>query len=117
MLSEEMTLTYRVVPITTSQTKSRIKGYRAAGDIELSEEEIGVIDKEGKRRAWVYWPGIARFLVVFFVTFFLLNVTEKKDSLPDWVYWPGIVKIVGIYLVAFILFTLLNWRASAQAAQ
>ena len=110
-------LIIRVVPITTSQTESRIRGYVAAGDIELSKEEVETIDKEGKRRAWVYWPGIARFLVVFSVTLFLLNMTEKEDSLPDWVYSSGIVRFVGIYVVAFLLFTLFNARASAQVAQ
>jgi diketogulonate reductase-like aldo/keto reductase len=40
----------RVVPITTSQTESRIRGYIAAGDIELTKEEIEIIDKEGKKR-------------------------------------------------------------------
>ena len=43
-------LIYRVVPITTSQTESRIRGYIAAGDIELTKDEIEAIDKEGKRR-------------------------------------------------------------------
>jgi diketogulonate reductase-like aldo/keto reductase len=40
----------RVVPITTSQTESRIRGYIAAGDIELTKEEIELIDREGKRK-------------------------------------------------------------------
>ena len=44
----------RVVPITTSQTESRIRGYVAAGDIKLSKEDIEVIDKEGKRRDRVF---------------------------------------------------------------
>jgi hypothetical protein len=40
----------RVVPITTSQTESRIRGYVAAGDIELTKDEIEAIDHEGKRK-------------------------------------------------------------------
>lgn len=39
----------RVVPITTSQTESRIRGYIAAGDISLSQHEVDLISKEGKK--------------------------------------------------------------------
>lgn len=37
------------VPITTSKTESRIKGYIAAGDIELSPAEVQEIDKAGRK--------------------------------------------------------------------
>jgi hypothetical protein len=39
----------RVVPITTSQTESRIRGYIAAGYISLSQHEVDLISKEGKK--------------------------------------------------------------------
>lgn len=107
----------RVVPITTSQTESRIRGYRAAGDIELSEREIELIDKEGKRRqAWVYPPGLARFLGVTTVTYIMLRVIDKEDFFPIGVYWPGIVKFIGLLLVAFVLISLLERRSAVRAA-
>ena len=107
----------RVVPITTSQTESRIRGYRAAGDIELSEKEIEVIDKEGKRRAWVYWPGIARFLGIFTLTLFILQVTGNEDALPIRVYWPGIARFVVFVVVLLLLFKLFAPKALARLVQ
>lgn len=42
-------VTDRGVPITTSSTASRIKGYIAAGDIHLSHDDMHAIDEAGKK--------------------------------------------------------------------
>lgn len=73
-------LIIRVVPITTSQTESRIRGYVAAGDIKLSKEEVETIDKEGKRRDWVVgfnMETISRGLGYVFMTVCLYKLYES----------------------------------------
>jgi diketogulonate reductase-like aldo/keto reductase len=79
----------RVVPITTSQTESRIRGYIAAGDIELSRDNIESIDKEGKKsqlsiitRPSTWTPAmIARFLGFVLMTIVLIKVFEGSRRL------------------------------------
>ena len=70
----------RVVPITTSQTESRIRGYVAAGDIKLSKEEVETIDKEGKRRERVFgfnMDTIAAGLGYLLMTVFIYKLNVK----------------------------------------
>jgi len=71
-----------VVPITTSQTESRIRGYVAAGDIDLSKEEIEAIDKEGKRKDWAFgfnMETISRGLGYVLMTVVLYKVFEHSS--------------------------------------
>jgi hypothetical protein len=70
----------RVVPITTSQTESRIRGYVAAGDIKLSKDDIEAIDKEGKKRDWAVgfnMETISRVLGYLLMTFLLFKLCDK----------------------------------------
>lgn len=39
----------RVLPITTSSNKQRAQAYIAAGDVELSDDQIKSIDQAGKK--------------------------------------------------------------------
>jgi hypothetical protein len=74
----------RVVPITTSQTESRIRGYVAAGDIKLSKEDIEAIDKEGKRRDRVFgfnMDTIAAGLGYILMTVFLYKLYDSALNL------------------------------------
>jgi hypothetical protein len=74
----------RVVPITTSQTESRIRGYIAAGDIKLSKEDIETIDKEGKRRDRVFgfnMDTIAAGLGYILMTVFVYKLYESALDL------------------------------------
>jgi hypothetical protein len=79
----------RVVPITTSQTESRIRGYVAAGDIELSKHDVEAIDKEGKRselfnigQPSTWTPAsAARFIGVIALTVVLINVFQGMNKL------------------------------------
>lgn len=73
-------LIIRVVPITTSQTESRIRGYVAAGDIKLSKEEVETIDKEGKKRDWVVGFNMDTFASVLgylLMTVFLFKLYQR----------------------------------------
>jgi len=82
-------LIIRVVPITTSQTESRIRGYVAAGDIKLSKEEVETIDKEGKRSELLNIAQLstwntaraARFVGVVVLTVVLIKVFLGMNKL------------------------------------
>lgn len=67
-----------MVPITTSQTESRIRGYIAAGDLKLSDKEVEAISKAGKKASdhAAMW-GKARWSAMVMAFFIALVLVQK----------------------------------------
>jgi hypothetical protein len=51
LYSSSIELIIRILPITSSSNKERCEAYIAAGDVELSEDQIKEIDHAGEKGA------------------------------------------------------------------
>jgi len=72
-----------VLPITTSSNRERAAGYVAAGDLDLTDDEMDRIDRAGKKgsdieKKWKGLVGVARGAAIVGLTLYALKVLADK---------------------------------------